>query len=142
MIDEHPAGWSTLGADLAQAPDQLAQQLDRHCGSTSACYCHDQRPEQAGRLIVDTDRPRIADWAYVLRPRGLEVICLDTLPPRGSGPVLPWTTDPQPTSGKGRSRFRSLAFKRWQPGQNPPEPAPVAVPARPSVVVETARRRR
>jgi hypothetical protein len=56
FIDQHPAGWSSLG--------EIADQNE--------CYCHDRGEPDAIAVETETGAGGM-DFTYVLRPEGLEV---------------------------------------------------------------------
>jgi hypothetical protein len=67
LIDEHPAGWSTInGANLSLTPVymELGKKSDLADGERPAeCYCHGDRSEEA-QPITETDDMGM-EWAYI-----------------------------------------------------------------------------
>lgn len=66
LIDEHPAGWSTInGADWSKPPGYRS-------GSGPSCYCHGGRAEDENLISSrDEDKPSdstplFIEWVYVL----------------------------------------------------------------------------
>jgi hypothetical protein len=79
LIDEHPAGWSTIvDADFTQPAGFPA---GPHApGQGPACYCHGARAEAPQRLHEhggcqdETCNPQAITWVYVLGPVGMAVL--------------------------------------------------------------------
>lgn len=73
LIDAHPAGWSQLGPDPVVDTGWVN-------GRSSAgyrdfiCYCHGDRREPAHLNTEANTEPELADWIYVLRPGGIEIV--------------------------------------------------------------------
>jgi hypothetical protein len=67
LIDEHPAGWSTInGANLDLSPGfrELGDKVNFLDGERPAeCYCHDDRHEEESS-VTETDDMGM-EWAYV-----------------------------------------------------------------------------
>lgn len=58
-IDQHPTGWSVLGAD-AVGKDE--------------CFCHDKGEGEQPGWTRTQDQVDDVDYTYVLRPEGLEIM--------------------------------------------------------------------
>ena len=90
LIDEHPAGWSSLiarnlgsraftGEDFARVGFQAFD--DPHHGMIPQCYCHGQRSERTPMLVCrydisPTESPcdqLFIEWAYAITSEGLRV---------------------------------------------------------------------
>ena len=90
LIDEHPAGWSTLiahhlggrvftGEEFTHAGFQAFD--DPHHGMLPQCYCHGQRSERTPMLVCRCDidptgspcDPLFIEWAYAITGEGLRV---------------------------------------------------------------------
>ena len=67
LLDDHPAGWSSLhAADFTQAPG-FAELLDSASQSTDQpqCYCHGQRQEEEWLVTDENASGSGCEWAYV-----------------------------------------------------------------------------
>lgn len=69
LIDDHPAGWSTiLGADLKLKPGYTDYRTEDEGKRRASCYCHGGRHEEAQPIVHD-EKSNAADsdleWAYV-----------------------------------------------------------------------------
>lgn len=123
LIDEHPAGWDYLGADLAiaetNAPLRVAEFLIANGNEESVCMCHDWEGALVEPPMTDGDAATRDDlpWIYVLRPQGLEVISSERDPQDLRGLVLPWSADPT-------EHFPEERFQTWRPQS----PRPVRTP--------------
>ncbi len=72
LIDEHPAGWSTiLGADFRLKPgwgtasDNDANAKVEEQGCNPCCYCHGGRSEEAWLVTDENASGSGVEWAYV-----------------------------------------------------------------------------
>lgn len=68
LIDDHPAGWSSLNAsDFAQEPGFIEPLGPAHEGESASrpqCYCHGERQEE-GWLVTDENASGSGcEWAY------------------------------------------------------------------------------
>jgi hypothetical protein len=66
LIDEHPAGWSTInGADFTKRAgfQEIKYGKTRPRRNGPLCYCHGDRHEEAS--LVDQDTDAGMEWAYV-----------------------------------------------------------------------------
>jgi hypothetical protein len=78
LVDDHPAGWSQLGPDPSRDTGFVSH-VNRPIAQAMAdrdfrCYCHGDRHE-APRLNTEANTdPVLADWIYVLRPDGIDVV--------------------------------------------------------------------
>jgi len=68
LIDDHPAGWSSLNAcDFAQEPGFIEPLDSTHEGESASrpqCYCHGERQEE-GWLVTDGNASGSGcEWAY------------------------------------------------------------------------------
>ncbi|KKN86984.1 hypothetical protein LCGC14_0262530 [marine sediment metagenome] len=71
LIDEHPAGWSTLnGADFSMMPGyvELGRKIDSPDERRGPeCYCHGDRSEE-GNEVTEKDAAGIGvEWVYAFR---------------------------------------------------------------------------
>jgi hypothetical protein len=78
LIDAHPAGWSQLGADPTVDTGWI-RPGKRTTAEVVAdrdfrCYCHGDRQDEPQTFTEADTTPASADWVYVLRPNGIEVI--------------------------------------------------------------------
>jgi hypothetical protein len=80
LIDDHPAGWSTINdSDWRQAPGFQEGFSTTDDPKPPRCYCHGDRAEAENAITcqcpTDTSRcdPLFIEWAYVLTPRGVGV---------------------------------------------------------------------
>lgn len=119
LIDEHPAGWSTLiarnlggrvftGEDFARSGFQALD--DPHHGMLPQCYCHGQRSERAPMLVCRCDAshagpacdPAFIEWVYAIDAEGLRVFASVRSPHHDGGYVhqhiarVPWDREPAP----------------------------------------------
>lgn len=70
LIDDHPAGWSTIvNADFGIEPG-FAGTMSEEAGKRPQCYCHGSRHEQAGEITEKTASGSGCEWAYVFDPTG------------------------------------------------------------------------
>jgi len=68
LIDEHPAGWSTInGADFTQPPG--FEENGFHTTGPN-CYCHGGRHEKGSKLTHKTASGCGCEWAYVFSAPG------------------------------------------------------------------------
>lgn len=91
LIDEHPAGWSTLIAHHVDGDRPFTVEHfacagfqahdDPMSGLFPQCYCHGARSEIADALVCRCHRndssgcsPLFIEWAYVITARGLGVL--------------------------------------------------------------------
>lgn len=95
LIDDHPAGWSQLGLNptVDTGWDNGRSSVYHH---DFVCYCHGDRNDEAYLRTDDNTDIAQADWVYVLRPDGIEVIDLDdgdaaTVPWQATEEDIPWT---------------------------------------------------
>lgn len=66
LIDDHPAGWSTInGADLSQ-PSGFEERGFRTTGTH--CYCHGGRSEEGWGLTLSKAAGSGCEYAYVISP--------------------------------------------------------------------------
>jgi hypothetical protein len=94
LTDDHPAGWSQLGADPSVDTgwdDGRSSVYHREF----VCYCHGDRNEDPWLQTEDNTDAALADWVYVLRPDGIEVIDLGdgdttTVPWQATEEDIPW----------------------------------------------------
>ncbi|WP_435124585.1 hypothetical protein [Actinacidiphila sp. bgisy144] len=114
-----PVGWDELGTDLLDGvPADLRRALvgDQHVPSTPLDDIRTMDGKPAQRMLVTHDPATHsgAEWGYVLRDIGIEVI------PTGhgatNGPIVAWTTSPL-------TRFSDTPH-RWQRDPVSPAPAP------------------
>ena len=75
LLDEHPAGWSTLnGADFSLRPGftELAnrgtEEEDKARGIAPECYCHGDRAEEAWEVTQANAAGSGCEWAYAFAP--------------------------------------------------------------------------
>jgi hypothetical protein len=110
LVDEHPAGWDILGADLAGPDSEAASFLQATIAEHSECLCHNWEGALQEPPMTDGDAATRDDilWIYVLRPEGLEVISRERNPDDLRGLILPWSTDPT-------EAFPGSRFQGWQP---------------------------
>ncbi|GAB3726714.1 hypothetical protein [Nocardiopsis nanhaiensis] len=120
LIDEHPAGWSTLIAPTTVDGDRpfttehfayagFQSHQDPLHGQFPQCYCHGQRCETADALICrchlgETSgcAPLFIEWAYVITSSGLGVL-----------------TSHHPHAGSDADdRHRPVAFVGWSDNPN------------------------
>lgn len=92
MIDDHPAGWSTIcGADLSMSPGfrENTTLIDFDKPHGPECYCHGDRSQEAqppmvcGCLIGDTHtcgKGFWIEWIYAIGEEGMEVYFYRELP--------------------------------------------------------------
>lgn len=73
LVDEHPAGWSTInGADFTQAPG--FEEAGFSSGGPK-CYCHGGRAEEGGEPLTEKDASSAgAEWVYVLDGNVMHVL--------------------------------------------------------------------
>ena len=72
LIDEHPAGWSTItGADFRLTPgwgeppsDDATTEVENP-GCRPSCYCHGERSEEAWLVTDQNASGSGVEWAYV-----------------------------------------------------------------------------
>ena len=66
LIDEHPAGWSTInGKDFSLAPGYVNGFDEK--GSQPLCFCHGDRHEEA-QVVTEKDAAGIGvEWVYAFR---------------------------------------------------------------------------
>ncbi len=88
LIDEHPAGWSTInGADLSKPAGYLdvmakAQAADVPDGEKPPeCYCHGGRSEEAAPVTHETDSGM--EWAYVFSEEAATMAVCERVEPDG-----------------------------------------------------------
>lgn len=81
LIDEHPAGWSTItGADFrltpgwGEPPNCDATTEVENPGCRPSCYCHGERSEEAWLVTDKNASGSGAEWAYVFT----SVLALDS----------------------------------------------------------------
>ena len=68
LIDQHPAGWSTInGADWLREPG-FAEDMDEEKRKRPQCYCHGDRSEEASPVTQDDDMGM--EYAYVFDEEG------------------------------------------------------------------------
>lgn len=97
LVDAHPAGWSQLGQDPTVETGWI-----NHTRRTTAeaiadhgfrCYCHGDRSDGPALQTETNTSLSLADWIYVLRTDGIEVIGAstdtDSWAPAG---LIPWDT--------------------------------------------------
>ena len=76
LIDEHPAGWSSIiGADFT-APAGFGLTTDG-----PVCYCHGERSEEPAPIEILGFEALAHDdleWVYVLHPRGMDVLEMES----------------------------------------------------------------
>lgn len=77
LLDDHPAGWSQIGA---VHNDEFT------------CYCHGDRNEDPRLQTEDDTDVATADWVYILRADGIDVIDLDD----GKTISHSWEAEPTP----------------------------------------------
>ena len=76
LIDEHPAGWSSIhDADWSQPP--AFQPFDAPSPRAPSCYCHGARHEAADLRTPDAP-DHFEEWLYVLSPVGRTMSIFDT----------------------------------------------------------------
>ena len=97
LIDDHPAGWSQLGADPTVDTGWAARgsrTIDQAVADKDfRCYCHGARSDPPYRYDHTTTTPDHADWIYVLRPDGIQVLWLTPTGDRFmDGDLIPWDT--------------------------------------------------
>lgn len=104
LVDDHPAGWSQFGADPTVNTGWDNSRSSVHYDEF-ICYCHGDRNEAGFLRTEDNTDTAQADWVYVLRPEGIEVIDLD------DGKTIPfsWQADPNPAPVRHREA-ESLAL--------------------------------
>lgn len=75
LVDEHPAGWSTInGADFCLLPrfteltDREGEAKDEADGVQPQCYCHGDRGEEAWELTELNASGSGCEWAYAFLP--------------------------------------------------------------------------
>jgi len=84
LIFDHPAGWSTInGADWSLDPGFEELLEGGEVTNRPHCYCHGDRSEGAQTIVCineghafctgDKCDPLFNEWAYRLKPEGLEV---------------------------------------------------------------------
>jgi len=124
LIDEHPAGWSYLGRDLA---DDSAEAVSLPAEPHSSCYCHDFGDPAVPPLDQDTVADSFVSWIYILREVGLEAIELPNSDwDRASGLLIAWDCPPTPNYfdgavalGKRPYQPTSGARTPWRPNRPP-----------------------
>lgn len=81
LIDDHPAGWSSInGADFS-LPAGFRAYGDRGAAHGPECYCHGDRNDPADELIgPGRGSTSGVPYAYVLRPEGLDLLTRRALP--------------------------------------------------------------
>lgn len=88
LIDDHPAGWSTInGRDLSLTPGfiEYGRKHNHREQDRALCYCHGDRSEEHDNLIRcdgvactgSTCDPLFIEWAYVLHPEGMSIYTMD-----------------------------------------------------------------
>lgn len=119
LIDEHPAGWSTLIAHGLGGDQPFTIEHFAHAGFQSfddplrgqfpQCYCHGQRSETADALVCRCQAgdpagcsPLFIEWAYVITERGLGVL----------------TSHRIDTGTEADYRHRAVAFVGWSDTPN------------------------
>ncbi|MET8683688.1 hypothetical protein ABZV77_05675 [Streptomyces sp. NPDC004732] len=120
LIDDVEHGWEELGTDLLDgAPAALRRSLtggdEYPSRQMTNVICSDGSP--AERELITQDGTDDLEWAYVLRPHGIEVIALQEY---DRGPVVAWDTDP-------RSRVTANP-SAWHPDTPAPLVAPRTAP--------------
>ena len=114
LLDEHPAGWSTIvDADWTLAPG-----FEDYPDKTARpkCYCHGTRAE-AGLGWVTPDQDTGAEWAYILDAQARTMTILEARTRTGTHAVGMFGSNP------GRATWREVAvigldgdepkWKRW-----------------------------
>ena len=85
LIDEHPAGWSTINScDWEAAPGFKEE------GFTSEgpeCYCHGGRSEETASVTHEDDMGM--EWAYVFDEQAKTMAVLERVYPAGDGAKIP-----------------------------------------------------
>lgn len=110
LIDDHPAGWSTVIATYFPRPfDREAFDRAGYRGVMSdewglypECYCHGQRDEAEQTLTCrcpdDTTGcgPELIEWAYVITPDALQVFSARPFGVHRLIALVPWERDSAP----------------------------------------------
>jgi hypothetical protein len=88
-LDDHPAGWLSLGTDFTAAPNYQAPSC------ANRCFCHGRDDEGPTLLTHDTVDPLWHEWIYLLRTDGLQIIRTDwrkCTQATWASHLLPWST--------------------------------------------------
>ncbi|PYC66039.1 hypothetical protein C7C46_31865 [Streptomyces tateyamensis] len=91
-LDEHPAGWSRLGAAFTTPLGPVALGPD-----SNQCYCHGTWDDGPNLLTQDDVDPLWHEWIYLMRADGLQIIRTDwrkCTQADWASHLLPWTTHP------------------------------------------------
>ncbi|WP_329562044.1 hypothetical protein [Kitasatospora sp. NBC_01266] len=95
-LDDHPAGWLSLGTDFTIEPTYHGP-----AGAADAmhnrCFCHGRDDEGPTLLTHASVDPLWHEWIYLLRPDGLQIIRTDwrkCTQDTWASHLLPWTTNP------------------------------------------------
>lgn len=100
LLDDHPAGWSQLGADPTVNTGWDNGRSSVHYDEFT-CYCHGDRNEGPRIQTEDDTDVAIADWVYILRADGIDVIDLDG----GKTISHSWEAEPEPALPRGTQGF-------------------------------------
>lgn len=117
LIDTPTISWDYLGADLlGDSPDTVLDQLG-HAGYPSSRQATDivtADGKPASKMTFDEVSAQEAwlDWAYVLRPQGVEVIGLANGP---RGLVVGWDIDPLAKWADAPERWRARTARSQRP---------------------------
>lgn len=90
-LDDHPAGWLSLGIEFTTTPNYRAP------AAANRCFCHGRDDEGPALLTHDTVDPLWHEWIYLLRADGLQIIRTDwrkCTQATWASHLLPWTTNP------------------------------------------------
>lgn len=122
LIDEHPAGWSTIvDVDFRLRPGWVEAEIraEGQGPRRPVCYCHGERNDSPLTLWEPLDGcpgpnspcdPLFIEWVYVLRPSGLLVLASCPAPRGGYRHVgvadVPWTGPEPDWAALDRARQR------------------------------------
>lgn len=133
LIDAPAISWDYLGADLlGDAPDNVLEQLG-HAGYPTSRQATDTVTadgKPASKMMFDEVSAQEAwlDWAYVLRPQGVEVMGLANGP---RGLVVGWDVDPLAKWVDVPECWRARTVRPQPPSTtvHMPEPRPTITPS-------------
>ncbi|MFF3979743.1 hypothetical protein [Streptomyces sp. NPDC001828] len=144
LIDDVSVGWSELGTDLLdRAPRPLVDALTGGENWPSRTLDHlitpDGSPPVRMSVTDTTAEEQGAEWGYVLRPEGIEVISLLN---EDIGPVVDWATDPRTVFDDHPAAWSSRAHAPTIRASHsaPPRSAPAGAPAKSSTSRPATRR--
>ena len=111
LLDEHPAGWSSLAGNWAKAPGFAENPSSANDPSSAedgpACYCHGGRHEEAYEVTQANASGSGCEYAYVLHA-GAEGQPLMTIYSSYCSSSYEFCSQTSPAGRKGRGRRKMI----------------------------------